>query len=184
MNSVQEIFESINEKVKSFFENLDDTGIVIFWVALILLFSFLFWGTTNNARNQQIIKRVNKVLLETVLREKTEDYYYLVEPVKTFGIPGRASSLGKWYIVKSNMQISTKTSDGEMLIGVIFPLINDGVFLPCLAICNSTGSIRKVVPLGESAAVIVNKIPENYKSIFYTRVENAAKLIYAAVGTE
>jgi hypothetical protein len=144
------------KKIKNFFLNLDDKGIFIIWAVGISLAGALLWGLTGSLRETVTIDALNR-RLEQMGEERRADSL-----ISGFGNPGTAMQAGMW---------TTLTNKEK---AVIFPLITDGVFSPCLGIVNNEGNLANIIPLSDNAQTILNRSSPGRLKIWVRRIEAAA----------
>jgi hypothetical protein len=146
-------------RLKRFTSNLSETSVFIIWISLIIFFGVLIWGLTTGMRNDLTIKTVNKFLAGIGESRRIET------AVSTWRVPGNITQLGTWYTMSS------------METAVIFPLIIEGIFSPCLAIVNNEGKLSTLVPLTVNADRIMPRINPGYLHIWMDRIEKNAAVL-------
>jgi hypothetical protein len=165
-----EIARLVAGKIYAFFRDLTDRGIILFWIAAVTVAGLLFWGLSNQARTTVLMRAVNKTLAER------EEPLALREAVKTFGLSGRATELGTWFVLEEGA--------GAPRICVVFPLIADGIFSPALAVCTAAGELEKIIPLSKDARDAERYLSAGYIDLFKRRIEQAAVLIQGSLDRE
>ncbi|MDR2397192.1 MAG: hypothetical protein LBD74_00355 [Spirochaetaceae bacterium] len=132
---------------------LKERGIYLGWIAGLLLIGGGIWFFTQAARAAALQQRVNQVL------ESIQDPRRLEERS-----PGPAA-FGHWYTL----------SDSEDR-AVVFPLMHNGVFIPCLAVVSSrTGTVADAafVPLTAHPEQTRKGLPAGLVTLYMRRIENA-----------
>ncbi|MDR2803209.1 MAG: hypothetical protein LBB22_02835 [Treponema sp.] len=147
------------KKIKKFFINLSETSILSIWVAILLISAALIWGLTANLRSDITIKIVNQYLIGIGESRRIES------AVSTWHIPGNISQLGMWYTMTSKEN------------AIIFPLIMEGIFSPCLAIIDNDGRLSTLVPLTVNADRIMSRVNPGYLRICMDRIEKNAAVL-------
>jgi hypothetical protein len=140
-------------------QNLSETPVFTVWVAALALAGSLLWGLTVGARGDITIKTVNRYLGSIGENRRIES------ALSTWRIPGRVTQLGTWY---------TMTSAEK---AVIFPLIMEGIFSPCLAIINSDGKLGTLIPLTANGDSILPRLNPGYLQIWTDRIERNAAVL-------
>ncbi|GHU39693.1 hypothetical protein FACS1894190_05420 [Spirochaetia bacterium] len=156
---INDFFGNTIQKIKHFFSNLGDNGILTIWIAAILITGTLLWTLTAGSRANVMIKTVNKYL--TIIGEER-----LIEsPISNFAQSGWATQAGSWWWMTSREK------------AVIFPLIIDGAFAPCLGIINREGNLASITPLSKNAERGVDYMQTGYIQVWIDRIEKSAKFI-------
>lgn len=147
------------KRVKRFVQNLSETSVFTVWFTALALAGVLLWGLTAGARGGVTIKTVNRYLDGIGERRRIES------AVPTWHIPGRVTQLGTWYTMTSAER------------AVIFPLVMEGIFSPCLAIINSDGKLGTLIPLTANGDSILPRVNPGYLQIWTDRIERNAAIL-------
>jgi hypothetical protein len=159
MNMLESI-KNILQKIRHFFAHMGEGGIFALWVVAIVLSGSLIWGLTNQVRANVTIQAVNRHLAEIGEERR------VVSAIDSFALSGRATQAGMWCRLSSNEK------------AVIFPLITNGIFSPCLGIINSEGNLANIIPLSANAKTAVERI--NRSGILQSwirRIETSSALL-------
>jgi hypothetical protein len=140
-------------------QNLSETSVFTAWVAALALAGSLLWALTAGARGDITIKTVNRYLDGIGENRRIES------ALSTWHIPGRVNQLGTWYTMTSSER------------AVIFPLIMEGIFSPCLAIINSDGKLGTLIPLTANGDSILPRLNPGYLQIWADRIEQNAAVL-------
>jgi hypothetical protein len=147
------------KRIKRFTTNLSETSVFIILISLIVFLGVLLWGPTTCLRNNLTIKIVNNFLADIGENRRIES------AVSTWNIPGNVAQLGTWYTMTS------------METAVVFPLITEGIFSPCLAIIDAEGRLSTFVPLTVNADKAMSRVNPGYLNIWMSRIEKNAAVL-------
>jgi hypothetical protein len=147
------------KKIKKGVANLSETSIFSIWAAILLISAALIWGLTVNFRNDITIRVVNQYLAGIGESRRIES------AVSAWHIPGNVSQLGTWYTMTNKEN------------AIIFPLIMEGIFSPCLAIIDNEGRLGTLVPLTLNADRIMSRVNPGYLRIYMGRIEKNAAVL-------
>jgi hypothetical protein len=153
---IPKIFENIPPSVKRI-------GVSAGWVAGLILISALLWGFTQPVRNRALLNSVNRIL------DRTAEERRLAAPIPLWGMPGRASQAGSWFI--------TDTS-GDW--AVVFTVVSGGVFTPALAFISRDGIAGSIIPLSAHGETAFQRLPKAYLRIYVRRIETSYALLRRA----
>jgi hypothetical protein len=137
---------------------MKDAGILLGWLAGILLMGGLFWSLTDGARSRGLQRVVNRVIADA---DKNES---LRLNGLASGGPGKRIPLGKWYKAGS-------TEDRVL----VFPLISGGAAIPCAAVVRG-GKVERIIPLGVHGEQVFRDLPRGVLQIYIHRIEAEAAL--------
>jgi hypothetical protein len=146
-------------KIKLFIKNLNEMSIFAIWFVVMVFAGVLTWGLTAGTRGNVTIETVNRYL------DSIGESRQIASAVPTWHIPGRVTQIGTWY----NMTSTEKA--------VIFPLIREGIFSPCLAVINSDGKIGTLIPLTANGDSVLPRLNPGYLQIFTDRIESSAAIL-------
>ncbi|GMO54303.1 MAG: hypothetical protein Ta2G_13220 [Termitinemataceae bacterium] len=146
----------ILQKIKNFFLNMREGEIFTIWAAVIILSGSLLWAFTSNLRNVITLRAVNQVLLEAGEDKR------VVSIIKPWGQNGKALQAGIWCILNNREK------------AIIFPLVVDGTFSPCLGIINGEGNLSNIVPLSTNSKTVIGRMSADVLQIWVERVQNSA----------
>jgi hypothetical protein len=150
------------KRIKRSIKNLSETSVFAVWFAALALAGALVWGLTAGARGDATINTVNRYL------DGIGESRKIASAVSTWHIPGRVTQLGTWY---------TMTSAEN---AVIFPLVMEGIFSPCLAIINSDGKLGTLIPLTANGDSILPRLNPGHLQIWTERIERNAEILEQA----
>jgi hypothetical protein len=120
-----------------------DIGILAGWIAAFLLVGSLLWFFTRPVRTRLLMESVNRVLEQTGREERLSE--------ALTGLPGRPIFLGTWFALED--------SEDQALI---FPIMVDGLFLPCMAMVSPAGTVAELIPLNTHSRSIGRGIIKTY----------------------
>jgi hypothetical protein len=151
--------EKIQAFITNFIKGLSETSIFTIWMVMLMLTSVLLWGLTTNLRNDIMAKTINKILNETGEKRM------VLGAISTWHIPGNVTQFGTWY---------TMTSQEH---AVLFSLIVEGIFSPCLAIINNDGNLGTLIPLTANANKVISGMNPGHLRIWVDRIEKNAAIL-------
>jgi hypothetical protein len=157
--NILESIKNIAQKINYFFANMGERGIFALWIAAIILSGTLLWGLTSNLREAITIQAVNRQLAEIGEERR------VVSAIDSFALSGRATQTGIWCRLNSNEK------------AVIFPLIANGIFSPCLGIINSEGNLANIIPLSANAKTAIERINPGFWQLWMRRIETSSALL-------
>jgi hypothetical protein len=146
---------------------LRDLGILLGWIAALILAGGLFWALTQPLRAGMLMRSANRVLAFT------QEPYRLESAISPWGVSGRASQLGVWY---------TLINTGGR--GVIFPLILRGSSLSFLAILSPEGSVEALIPLSGNSVKALGELSPDVRGMYIRRIEECDALIRGALAAK
>ncbi|MDR2342974.1 MAG: hypothetical protein LBD86_00400 [Spirochaetaceae bacterium] len=155
--------DRIQAFVKNFIRRLNETSIFAIWMVMLMLTGILLWGFTIDLRNDIMVKTVNKILDDAGEKRK------VVAAISTWHIPGSVTQFGTWY---------TMTGQEN---AVIFSIIAEGIFSPCLAIINGDGRLDSLIPLTVNADRLISRINPGYLRVWIDRIEKNAAILKRAL---
>jgi hypothetical protein len=147
------------KNIKHFIKNLNKTSVFAIWMAVITLASAMIWGLTTGLRNSITANMANKILADSGEERRIE------QSVSTWHIPGNIAQFGTWFTMTSHEN------------AVIFPLIVEGIFSPCLAIIDKDGKLEKLLPLTVNADRAISRSNPGYLLILTERIEKNAEIL-------
>jgi hypothetical protein len=130
---------------------MKDLGILLGWLAGLLLIGGLFWSLTENVRSRGLQRVVNRVLADSG------------DPLRLSGVisgPGKRIALGTWY--------NTGSSEDRVLV---FPLISGSAVIPCVAVLDPQGKVEQIIPLGVHGEQVFRDLPQGILQIYKHRIE-------------
>ncbi|MCL2472099.1 MAG: hypothetical protein FWF26_00325 [Treponema sp.] len=149
---------------------LKDAAIFLGWIIGLILIAALIWVFTQPVRNQILLGSVNRVL------EESGNSLRLGEPLppdfRSSANSGTSASLvfSTWFTVAGNSE------QGNSLPGakaIVFTLVADGSFFPCLAIVTQEGTVREFIPLSSYGGRIMKTLSSGILKIYTRRIEGA-----------
>jgi len=142
---------------------LKDRAILAGWIAGLVLVAALLWSLSFPVRSLSLMRSTNKIFVTM------NDNRRLTAPI----LPSAAGtvSLGCWY------RLSGSASGGSLFY--VFALVQGGIIIPCGAEISETGQALNIIPLGNHARQIMNRIPEGLIQLYVRRIESAAAVITA-----
>lgn len=131
---------------------MKDTGIVIGWIAGILLIGWLLFFFTQPLRGEALLRVANNAL-------HSEEG----QPLNELGQPltGVRSGLGVWYTVNG-------AQNGEKR-ALVFPIMNEGISVPCAAFVSESGNVE-IVPLNTHAKAVLEHLPHGVIELYTRRI--------------
>ena len=134
---------------------LKDRGIFLGWIAGLALIAILLWSLSFPFRAARLMQSTNKVL------SAVEDTRVLSAPVsQPYAGP---VSLGCWYRI---------TNSNSLFF--VFVIMRDGILVPCGAEISAYGEVIEVLPLGNHARRVFDRLPKGLIQIYVRRIETAA----------
>jgi len=143
---------------------LRDRAILAGWIVSLVLIASLLWSLSFPFRSFCVMRSVNKIFITM------DDSRRLASSVP----PSAAAtvSLGCWY------SLSGSASGGSLFY--VFALVQGGIIVPCGAEISATGQVLNIIPLGNHARQIMNRIPAGLIQLYIHRIESMAPAIAAA----
>jgi len=133
-----------------------DRLILLGWIAGLLLAASLAWSLSFPYRADSLMKSVNNAL------EAGGDTRIIVSHLpRRFARP---SPLGIWY----------RLYESDSLF-FVFVIMHEGILVPCGVEVNGEGKAVDIVPLGNHARQVIDRIPQGVIQVYIRRVESAAK---------
>jgi len=147
--------------MKNMTSALKDKMIFVIWVAVLILVASLIWSLSFPFRADCLMHAANKALIAM------DDNRHLGTPViRPFTGP---VPLGCWY----------RLYESDSLF-YIFVIMREGILIPCGAEISEQGEIVEIIPLGNHARQVMDKIPQGLIQVYVRRIEAAAAAIIAA----
>jgi len=131
-----------------------EATIFIAWIATLLVLAGIFWAFTLPARNNLLVKSVNRALEESGDSRRLETLSNNERTV-SFGMSAR-------FAVKNTP---------EQQSAVVFTLIGEGTFFPCVALLNQDGKVAEFIPLNRHGERVMRRISPGLLKIFSGRIE-------------
>ena len=132
---------------------LRDTAILLGWITGLLCAAGLCWFLTKSLRTELLQQSINRAW------QRTGNSYQLESPVTPAFLKQGLSRLGAWY----NMSGGNKA--------LVFTVIADGVFLPCIAVINKDQKVEEIVPLSSSGDKLFGRISPGIIKLYIRRIE-------------
>jgi hypothetical protein len=133
---------------------LRDRAVFVGWIAGLVVAGALIWSLTQPLRVRLLMRSVNRVL---VLREDSRRLLTPLAAPRVEGIPG------SWY--------SLLNSDSNFFV---FPVMRDGILVPCGAQVSGEGKVEEIIPLSAHAGQVSGSLSQGIMQIYIRRIENAA----------
>ena len=140
-----------------FASGLKDKAILLGWITGLILAAVLVWSLTFNFRSACLMRSANRSLADM------EDSRRLVTPLRR-PFSGQFP-LGCWYTVAE--------SDSVFFV---FTVMRDGILVPCGAEISGEGKVKNIVPMGNHARQVLERIPPGLIHIYTRRIESAITL--------
>jgi hypothetical protein len=144
--------------------DLRDLGILLGWIAALILAGGLLWVLTQPVRTGLLLRAANRVLAFT------QEPYRLESVIPPWGVSGRGSQLGVWYTLVN--------AEGR---GVIFPVIINGSSVSFLAILSPEGSVDSLVPLSGNSVKAFTELSPAVRGMYIRRIEECDAMIRGAL---
>jgi len=138
-------------------QDLKDRGILLAWIAGLLLLISLLWIFTQPLHTHNLLRTVNNVFINN------NDSRRLSEHIKQKA--GKASLFGYWY--------SIHNSSDKMFV---FTFFQDGILVPLGAIVSDNGIVEEIIPLSAHAVQVFDALPESILKMYINRIEATARL--------
>jgi hypothetical protein len=132
------------------------TGLLAAWIFGLLLAGGLLLLFTQPLRNQAMSRSVNRLLLAEGREIR------LGEALTGNALPAKAARLGTWF--------SLERGPGR---AVIFPVISYGAQVPFLGLVSPDGRVESLIPLGNSAARVAERLSPGVRGLYIRRIEAA-----------
>lgn len=133
------------------------TALLAAWILGLLLAGGLLLLFTQPLRNRAMARSVNR-LLQDAGREVR-----LGEALTGNALSGREARLGTWFTLERG--------PGR---GVVFPVMSYGAQVPFLGLVGPDGRVEFILPLGNNAARIAERLPPETMRLYGRRIEAGA----------
>jgi hypothetical protein len=134
---------------------LKDRAILLGWIAGLIVAAALLWSFTFSFRAAGLMRSANRALTEL------GDERRLSAPLSR---PSNGQfPLGCWYTVER----STSTF-------FVFTVMRDGILVPLGAEISAEGRVREILPLGNHARQVFERIPQGLVNVYTRRIESVA----------
>jgi len=134
---------------------LKDRGILLAWVAGLLLLLTLIWILTQPVQANTLMRAVNSSLVNNDDSRRLGSFI----PAKK----GRAGLLGYWF--------SMYNSTDRMFV---FGVFQNGILIPLGAIVSADNKAYEIIPLSAHAVQIFDEISESILQVYIGRIEETA----------
>ena len=136
---------------------LKDRAILAAWIVGLVLAASLVWSLTFYFRLNILMNATNRALVAV------EDTRRLSEPLpRAFQT---RELLGGWY-----------TLAGSDSLFLVFAIMRDGILAPHGAEISAEGRIVEMIPLGNHARQVMDRIPQGLIDVYARRIESAVAL--------
>ena len=135
-------------------KGIKDKAVLAGWVAGLLIAISLLWIVTQPLQSRYLLKSVNRILVSR------SDPRRLIE-----ALPGneiKPPLFGYWF--------SLFNSTEKMFI---FPVFQDGIFIPLGAIVLPNGKVDEIIPLSAHAVQKMDNISKSILQMYIVRIETA-----------
>jgi hypothetical protein len=133
---------------------LKNGAILLGWAGGIILAGTLLWALTQPLRDRALMRSVNRIFAAA------NESRRLAEVLPRPRVSGRNMPMGSWFALADSQ---------ERLF--VFPVIRDGVMVPCAALIGAGGRVEQIIPLGEHAEQIMKRMPRGILDIYVRRIE-------------
>jgi hypothetical protein len=130
-----------------------DTAILCGWIGGLILIGCLCWFLTGSLRGDLLRNSVNRVLVQA------GDARRLEAPITASAIKPSLGRIGTWF------------SMNEGYRALVFTLIADGVFLPCVAIVDPLGKLEELIPLSPGGLKLLGRVSPGIIKLYTSRIE-------------
>jgi hypothetical protein len=134
--------------------SLKDRAILAGWIAGLILAGALLWSLSFPFRSACLMRSVNKTLTET------GDERRLLTPLSR-PVKGQLPT-GCWYVL-----------DKPDTLFFVFTVMRDGMFVPCGAEISGDAKVTDIIPLGNHARQVMERIPPGLIHVYTHRIESA-----------
>jgi hypothetical protein len=135
---------------------LKDASIFMGWIGGLLLIGGLCWFLSMPLRTLRLMKSVNKVFI------LAGDLRRLDAAIPPSELTREALRIGTWY----NVAFSREGNRA-----VVFTLVAEGRFFPCLAELNREGRVEEIIPLNKEGEKIFKTLSPASVQIYIRRIE-------------
>jgi len=140
---------------------LKDKMVFAGWIAALILVASLLWSLSFPFRADCLMRATNKVLIAM------DDRRHLAAPVLR---PSTGPApLGCWYRLYES---------GSLFF--VFTVMREGILVPCGAEISEQGQVVEIIPLGNHARQVMERIPQGLIQVYVRRIESGAAAIIAA----
>ncbi|MDR2617535.1 MAG: hypothetical protein LBC62_01580 [Treponema sp.] len=145
----------------SFMPRIKDSAIFTAWIAGLCLAGILCWFLTQEIRANFLMRSVNRALAQIALDGQPLS---LGKPLAFRDLPPETTRMGTWYTLE----------DPEGQKGLVFTIIADGSFLPCLAVVSPEGPVERIVPLNRHSEKLLDRVSPGVLGIYIRRIEGGS----------
>ena len=128
-----------------------EAGLILGWIAGIILIAGLFWHFTLPVRSQNLLRSVNRALVQS------GDGRRLEAPVS---LKPDFSGMGSWYTM-------IQSEDRAF----VFTFIGEGTFFPCAAVVSPEGTVMEFIPLNRHGDRMLSRISPEVLRLYARRIE-------------
>ena len=139
---------------KLLLDRLKDTSIFLGWIAGLLLISGFCWFLSRPLRVNFLMSSINNAFTQS------GDTRRLTESVTAGSLSPGLERLGTWY----NLNTGNKA--------IVFTLIADGIFMPCMAVLDSVGKVQEIIPLSSNGSRMLTRISPGIIQLYIRRIED------------
>jgi len=127
----------------------------VIWIGAVLLAGFLAWYFTQQYRTRLLIEAVNKTL--------SQNGRTRIEMISGSGNPSSLTR-GLWFGISDSADRA-----------FVFTMIRNGITAACVALVDSGGKVRAILPLSGNARQVFEELPLPVYRFYADRIERDAK---------
>ncbi|MDR1566811.1 MAG: hypothetical protein LBS48_05975 [Treponema sp.] len=143
-----------------FMPRVKDSALFLGWIAGLVLTGVLCWSLTQQIRANFLMRSVNRVLARIAWEGQPLS---LGKPLAFRDLPPETTRMGTWFTLE----------DAEGQKGLVFTIIANGSFLPCLAVVSPEGLVERIVPLNSHSAKLLDRVSSGALGIYIRRIEGS-----------
>jgi hypothetical protein len=140
--------------MNNFIPTLKDRAVFLGWIAGLVLVASLLWSFSFSFRAACLMKGTNKTL--TAMGDKRRLSAPLSNP---YAMP---VPMGCWYSLSES---------GSLFF--VFTIMREGILVPCGAEISQEGKVVEIIPLGNHARQVMDRMPRTLIQIYINRIESA-----------
>jgi hypothetical protein len=130
------------------------------WIGGVLLTGWCLWFFTQSYRSRLLAEAVNRVL------EQNGEPRRLEVPLSS----GGPALLGSWFTVSGDPSVPADAVGGRAFV---FTVIRGGVSAACVALTDSSGGIKRILPLSGNAAQVTEELPLPLYRFYEERIKRS-----------
>ena len=142
---------------------LIDRALLLGWIVGLVLAASLLWGLSFSFRAARLMQVTNRALA------LMNDDRRLAQPMPR-QLAG-ALPLGAWYsLAGPSAESSESAASGATFF--VFAIMQNGILVPCGAEISAEGEVIDIIPLGNHARRVLDKIPRGMIQVYSNRIES------------